>query len=85
MNVKELREALAGLPDDMIVIVQKDSEGNGYSPLSGVDGVNNAYRAETTWSGEVGLIRLTPDDVVAGYGEEDVLEGEPCCVLYPTN
>ena len=37
MNVKNLKEAIANLPDEMEVILQKDSEGNGYSPLSGAD------------------------------------------------
>ena len=37
MNVKELKEAIANLPDEMEVVLQKDSEGNGYSPLSDVD------------------------------------------------
>lgn len=37
MNVKQLMDALSGLPDDMEVIIQKDAEGNGYSPLYGAD------------------------------------------------
>ena len=37
MNVKELKELLESLPDDMEVILQKDSEGNGYDSLRGGD------------------------------------------------
>lgn len=37
LTVKSLKEVLAGLPDDMEVVVQRDSEGNGY---------NNAYHAD---------------------------------------
>ena len=37
MNVKELKALIVDLPDDMQIILQKDSEGNGYSPLEGGD------------------------------------------------
>lgn len=51
ITVGELRDALAGLPADMPIILEKDAEGNGYSPLSSV--VTNArYEPESTWSGE---------------------------------
>lgn len=33
MNVRELKDALDNLPDDMIVVLAKDAEGNGFSPL----------------------------------------------------
>lgn len=33
MNIKELREAMEGLPDDMPVWLQVDEEGNGYNAL----------------------------------------------------
>ncbi len=85
MTVKELREALVDLPDDMPVIMQKDGEGNGYSPLYCADGDNNSYLAETTWMGEVGLTKLTPALRAKGYEEEDVNGGVPCCVLCPVN
>ncbi|MFT6480758.1 MAG: hypothetical protein ACJAZY_003224 [Spirosomataceae bacterium] len=35
MTVKELKELLQTLPDNMEVILQSDAEGNSYSPLSG--------------------------------------------------
>ena len=35
MNVKQLRELIADLPDDMEIICSADAEGNGYSDLSG--------------------------------------------------
>ena len=86
MNVKELRDALAGLPDDMPVILQKDAEGNGYSPLYGVDGENAAYVARTTWDGEVKRRRLSDEDRAAGFCDEDVsTDGAPCVVLWPVN
>lgn len=85
MNVKDLREALAAMPDDMLVVVQKDSEGNGYSPLRGADGDNNSYAADSTWGGTVGLTALTDEAAKRGYGPEDVVAGVPCLVLYPVN
>lgn len=72
MTVKELREALAELPDDMPVILQKDSEGNGYSPLAGADGEDSFYVEQSTQSGTV---------VHASEG----LDGCPCLVLWPIN
>lgn len=52
LTVKALRAVLNGLPDDMPVILEKDAEGNGYSPLASAD-TDHVYEAETTWSGEV--------------------------------
>jgi hypothetical protein len=37
MTVKELKEAIANLPDDMGLVLQIDPEGNGYSPVEGID------------------------------------------------
>lgn len=86
MTVKELREALAGLSDDMPVILQKDAEGNGYSPAAGADGENAAYVVESTWSGTVMRRRLTPELRAHGFTDDDVAAvGVPCLVLYPVN
>ena len=57
MNVKELKEQIANLPDDMEVVLQKDAEGNGYSPLSGAD-PDAVYIPDSTWSGDVFSIGL---------------------------
>ena len=84
MTVKQLKELLANADDDRIVILQKDSEGNGYSPCAGIDSEMN-YTADSTWSGEVGYAKLTPELVSKGYGEEDITEGEPALILYPIN
>lgn len=62
MNVSELIEQLQKLPPDSIVIMQKDSEGNHYSPLCSVDG-NAVYFAETDWSGEVYDLNWSAEDV----------------------
>ena len=71
MTVKELIAELGEIADqNRIVIMQKDGEGNGYSPLSCVE--TDAYWAETTWSGDVGLEPETPG-------------GVPALILVPTN
>ena len=52
MTVRELMNWLENVEDkSRVVILQKDAEGNGYSPAAGVD--DSFYTALTTWSGEV--------------------------------
>lgn len=84
MTVKELIAKLQQVEPDRIVILQKDSEGNGYSPLSGIDD-NAVYQPETTWRGEVKMQELTDELRRQGYSEEDTGDGQPCLVLYPVN
>lgn len=75
MNVKKLRKALKKYPSDMEVILQKDSEGNGYSPLGGGEGA--MYQAETEWSGEA----IHEDD----YDPDDYPDAVKVFVLWPVN
>lgn len=77
MTVSELIEALKKLDPNSIVIIQKDAEGDGYSPLETVDG-NCIYIADTTWSGEVYSL-----DDVDGLEEEEQEELEKDRVLHP--
>ncbi|MFI5867172.1 hypothetical protein [Streptomyces sp. NPDC051546] len=52
MTLADLRTAIAEfahLPEDTIVVLAKDSEGNDYSPLDGLD--HSMYHAATQWSG----------------------------------
>jgi glucose dehydrogenase len=84
MKVKELKKILEKVDENRIVIMQKDEEGNGYSPLDGISDEEN-YKANSAWSGEVGYEKLTPELKKAGYGEDDTLEGEPACILFPMN
>ena len=58
MKVKELIERLQKLPEDSLVVMSEDAEGNGYSPLSNVE--EALYEAETTWYGEA--YPLEPED-----------------------
>lgn len=72
MTVARLRDALAPLPDDMPVILQKDAEGNGYSPLAEAN--QAMYLPESTWAGDV---YPTPEDmprlieIDPGYAESE--------------
>lgn len=76
-TVKELIEILSELPQDSVVVLQKDSEGNGYSPLAGAEAAK--YIPENTYSGEV----LCQEDVDDGeYEGQDMMD---CVVIHPIN
>lgn len=85
MTVGELIECLKTLDQNRIVVMSKDGEGNGYSPLSGF--YEGAYEPNSTWSGSVLLEELTPELEQSGYSDEDVAgeDALPCVVLCPTN
>lgn len=83
MTVRELIEFLQTEDPRRLVIIAKDAEGNGHSPLSSY--WTGAYAADSTWSGEVGLEELTKEDKEAGYSEEDIIKGVPALILAPTN
>ncbi|MEZ0089997.1 hypothetical protein [Streptacidiphilus sp. EB129] len=87
MTLDDLRAELTKLdhlPGDTIVVMSKDGEGNGFSPLAQVE--DAMYRAETTWSGEH---YLTEEQVAADpeYGEDDLAPDDavPAVFLWPTN
>ncbi len=87
MKLKELKEIIKNMDDESIVILQKDGEGNGYSPLEGVDDSSN-YRADSTWSGKVGYKYLTRELREQGYSDGDIVSGdgaEPAIIFYPVN
>lgn len=85
MKVSELIEELSKWAPDTEVILQKDGEGNGYSPLYAVDG-NAVYVAESTWSGEVYSTDNSAEDNCMDDDEwAKLLEGPRCVVLAPTN
>ena len=80
MKVRELIGALEDMDPDAIVILQKDSEGNGFSPLNGVDD-SFEYVGEGLGTGDV-----YPDAPNDYYSEADLYDGddaEPCVLLYP--
>ncbi len=85
MTLFELKmrvEALLMDNPDAIVVMAKDGEGNGFSPLDDV--VPGTYTAESTYSGEAGILKLTKELREHGYTEEDVKD-ERAIVLWPTN
>lgn len=68
----QLRALLEGVPDDTPVILSKDAEGNGYSPLSSVNtDEGTVYVPETAWSGEVYTQDGRDDDTYDSYYPED--------------
>jgi hypothetical protein len=85
MLVKDLLEALKELPPDAEVILQKDGEGNGYSPLEAVD-ADAVYVPETTWMGSVYSADWSADDACMDEDEWAELMQKPrCVVLAPVN
>jgi hypothetical protein len=89
MTVKELKQALAELDskyDDHLVIMQKDSEGNGYSPMYQMD-KEAFYVPDNTWSGEVYAKSTTASEM--DMDEESwknlKTQGQDCIVVVPTN
>ncbi len=87
MTVGELISELQSMPSERMVVMQKDAEGNGYSPLRGADTDDVlVYLADSTWSGDVGISEVTPEYEREGYHAEDIIEdGVPCVVLFPIN
>jgi hypothetical protein len=86
MNVKELKEIIANLPDDMEIIVQKDSEGNGYSPLYCAD-PDAIYIPDSTYSGEVYSLEFTAEDNCMEEDEWSTMKDEHprALILAPVN
>ena len=85
MTVKELKEAIVNLPDEMEVVLQKDAEGNGYSPLSGAD-PDAVYLSETTSYGDVYSMDWTADDACMTDEEwEDIKTKPRTLILQPVN
>jgi hypothetical protein len=88
MTVGDLRAALADVSDDTLVVLSKDGEGNGFSPLADAD-TDSMYVPHTTWSGETKLKTLTPELQAQGFAVEDTAfgfsEAVEAVVLWPVN
>jgi hypothetical protein len=86
MTLAELRAQLAALdlPDDTIVVLAKDGEGNGFSPAVEVE--HAMYLAESTWSGDR---YLTEEQRQAETDPDNWSEAPddavPAVFLWPTN
>jgi len=81
MTKRELIEALAGVPDDTLVVLSSDAEGNSHSPLSGV--YDSHYVADTSWSGR--LVELDDEEDCDEFSEEELETAVPCILLSPVN
>lgn len=86
MNVAELKEILTNLPDETLVVLSKDAEGNAYSPLSSF--WEGHYIPDTTWAGEIwsedderDYDPHIPEDAEVAPPSDAV----PALVLWPTN
>lgn len=84
-----LVEFLQKQPPEQLVVLAKDAEGNGFSPL--VDMEVAPYEAETTYSGSTYLTREEVqnriDNGESGWSEDDFPPDglDEVTVLWPTN
>jgi len=67
LTVKELKKIIAKLPDDMEVVVQRDSEGNGYKTAYAAD-------PDCIWSDDEETIYPTTATAANNCMEEDEWE-----------
>lgn len=85
MKVKKLRKILKKLPKNMEIIIQKDSEGNGYSPLYGADS-NAVYIPDTDYSGEVYDLDWSAEDADMSKKKwKKVKKNKKALILFPRN
>ena len=85
MTVKELRQRINELPDDMVIIIQKDSEGNNYSPLDGADS-NVVYVPFNGYSGAAYSLDWACTDACMSHDEWEILKTKQrSLILYPIN
>jgi len=80
MTVQELINKLSVCDPGSKVVIASDSEGNRYDYLYSVDTRNYNFDKHEN---EIGLRNLLPEHISQGYGEEDLLDGEKCVVLWP--
>lgn len=85
MTKAELIEALKDVPDSTQIIMAKDSEGNGYSPLADVD-INCVYTGRNSYSGDIYDTRWTADQAGVYEDEwEEIKSIGTCILLWPIN
>ena len=70
ITVKELRVLLEQFPDDSVVILSKDAEGNYFSPLEILG--PGMYEAEDEYSGEFFDARIIGNDEYSQPNEEAI-------------
>ena len=82
LTVGELIDYLATQPRDRKVVMAKDAEGNGYSPLE--DASEGMYEADSTWSGEIYPTPESPEGQSDEYSHASP-DAERVVVLGPVN
>lgn len=85
MTTHELATLLLNNPDYRLII-QKDAEGNGYSPLSGIE-MDVTYVPDTTYSGTVYSKEYSAEDngMTEKEWEQCQKDNSGYAVLYPVN
>lgn len=73
MTVGELKVRLATLDDALLVVLSRDAEGNGFSPLSSTS--EHKYLPLSSWSGEI----------MSRIGKEPTGTAVGAVVLWPVN
>jgi len=83
MKIRELLEVIKNLDPEMECIIQKDAEGNGYSPLAGAD-PDCIYNDTTSWYGVVYDVTMTAYDAEMDSDSWEAMLKKPrCLVLHP--
>jgi hypothetical protein len=82
MKVKDLIEILQEQSPDTLIVMSKDAEGNGFSPLYTVS-PDAYYVPETTWMGDA----YTEEDMKECYDDEgeDRPEAGSAIIMWPVN
>jgi hypothetical protein len=90
MKLGELKEIIKNIPserDGDEVVLQKDAEGNGYSPLYGVD-VDSLYIPDSTWDGVAYHKDWTADEACMDEEEWNETKSQKqfnAIIFWPTN
>lgn len=80
VTARQLRDTLATLPDDTIVVLAKDAEGNAFTICARTE--QAGYHAETPWSGFLADPDAASDE--GGWAYDPARDdGTPCVVLWP--
>lgn len=84
-TVGELVDWLLTQPRDWRIVMSKDAEGNGHSPIA--TAMHAMYVPDTTYSGEIYPTNNQVDEEDSGYDEEDRApdDAEPVVLLIPTS
>lgn len=80
VTVKQLKKVLEAYEDDTIVVLQRDSEGNGYSPMAGL--WPGTYVPDTRYYGDMyDEEELDNYEDLSLYAREN--DGKPAVCFYP--